>query len=132
MIEREPVRDSAAAVMPADEELLEAEAAHQRQHVERHRALAVRGVIGRPFGLVGLAVAAQVRDHEHERAAPPLGDLVPRRVRLRKAVQQQQRRPLRQRCRVVAGVEVQCRSYRRAVTPKAAREELDPARGSAP
>ena len=51
MIEREPMRDAAAAVVAADEKLFVAELAHQRQHIERHRALAVGRVIGRPFGL---------------------------------------------------------------------------------
>ena len=60
MIEREPVCDSSAAVVSANEEPLMAEIAHEREHVERHRAFAIRRVIGRPIGLIRVAVTAQI------------------------------------------------------------------------
>ena len=90
MIEREPVCDSSAAVVSANEEPLMAEIAHEREHVERHRAFAVRRVIRRPIGLVRVAVPAQIGQHERETLAQPFDDAVPDRVRLRKPMQQQE------------------------------------------
>ena len=78
MVEREPVRDAAAAVVADDGEALVAERAHQRRHVGGHRALAVaaRGRPASPRRLGRVAVAAQVGHDEREarrRAAAPRG-----------------------------------------------------------
>ena len=96
MIEREPVRDASAAVVADDGEALVAERAHQRDHVGRHRALAVLRVIElgrrRRRRLGRVAIAAQVGNDEREVGGERARDAVPHRVRLRVAVQQQQRR----------------------------------------
>ena len=89
MIEREPVRDTAAAVVAAGEKLLEPEAAHELEHVLRHRAFTVSRMIRCAVGLVRVAVPAKIRHHERELAAQALGDAMPDHVRLRKTVQQQ-------------------------------------------
>jgi hypothetical protein len=57
MIERHPVRHAAAAVVPGDEERLEAELRHHLDLVVRHRPLGVAGVIGAPLRLAAVAVA---------------------------------------------------------------------------
>ena len=74
MVEREPVRDAAAAVVADDGEALVAERAHQRDQVGGHRALAVLRVIelGRRRGrrLGRIAVAAQVGNDEARSRRP--------------------------------------------------------------
>ena len=92
VVDREAVRDAPAAVMADQPEALVAQRAHQRDHVGRHRALAVVGVVGEPGRFRRIAVAAQVGHHEEETVGQPPRDAVPQHVRLRKAVQQQQRR----------------------------------------
>ena len=92
MVEREPVRDAPAAIVAAHEEALVAERAHQRQHVVGHRALAVVGVVRLAARLRGVTIAAQVGHHEVVALAQAQCDAMPDRMRLRKAVQQQQRR----------------------------------------
>jgi hypothetical protein len=59
-VERQPLRDAAAAVMAGDGEALVAEVRHQREDVARHRALGVRRVVGGGRRAARLAVAAQV------------------------------------------------------------------------
>jgi hypothetical protein len=86
MIESQAMRDTSAAIVAADEETVVAEPAHEIEHVLRHCALAVSGVIGRAFRFARVAVAAQVRHHEREALAKPRSDGVPDSVRLRKAV----------------------------------------------
>src|SRR4029077_1526847 len=74
------------------EELLVAERAHHLDLVLRHRALGVVGVVGQAVRFLAVAVAAQVGG-DHGEALRELGrDLVPDRVRLGVAVQQQERR----------------------------------------
>ena len=48
----QPVRDPRAAVVGQHVETVEAERAHQHEHVPRHRALGVVGVVGAPRGLL--------------------------------------------------------------------------------
>ena len=66
VIEREPVRDARAAVVAAHRIALVAERAHQRGEVGGHRTLAVVGVQRLAARLVGVAVAAQVGQHQPE------------------------------------------------------------------
>ena len=95
MIERQAVRDAPAAIVAAHEESASMpEAAHQLDHVARHRALAVRRVIGRGRRLGRVAVAAQIGHDERIACRQARRDPVPDRVRLRETVQQQQRRAL--------------------------------------
>ena len=64
MIERETLSDAAAAVVADDREAVEAVVVHDLDHVERHRALRVVGVVLAVGRLAAVAVAAQVR-HDH-------------------------------------------------------------------
>jgi hypothetical protein len=67
---------------------------HHFDHVERHRALRVVRVIRRVGRLAAVAVAAEVR-HDDRVVFGEVGrDFVPRHVRLRRAVNQEQRRTI--------------------------------------
>ena len=52
MVEREAIGNAPAAIVPDDVEAIEAERAHHLNHVERHRALGVRKMIGIVGGLL--------------------------------------------------------------------------------
>ncbi len=93
VVEREAMRDTAAAVVAGDEKAPMAEACHQRRHVGGHRPLAVKRmglVLQRGARLGRIAVAAQVRNDEREVGRQPCGDALPHDVRLRVAVQEKQ------------------------------------------
>jgi len=110
LVERQAVRDARTAVVTDDGEALEAERAHDRDLVVRHRALRVRPVVGRRGRLVARAIAAQVGHDHREVGGQGRSDLVPHDVRLRIAVQQQQRRPVARPAQVdarLAGVDVE-------------------------
>ena len=92
MIEAQPVRDARAAVVAGEPEAREAQRAHQLDLVRRHRALRVVDVAGAAVGLRRIAVAAQVAADDGEALGEARRDPVPHRVRLRIAVQQQERR----------------------------------------
>ncbi|EWS52517.1 hypothetical protein X551_04696 [Methylibium sp. T29] len=94
MVQRQPVCHAPAAVVAGHEEALVAQRAHHAHHVGRHRALAVVGVVVRAGRLGRAAVAAQVGHHQPVAVGQPLRRAMPDRVRLRVAVQQQQRRPV--------------------------------------
>ena len=91
-IQRQAVRDTAAAVVAGDGKALVAQLPHQRPHIGGHRALAhlrVLRLVGRGLAV---AIAAQVGQHEAEVRRELRHHAVPEHVRLREAVQQQQRR----------------------------------------
>jgi hypothetical protein len=92
VIERHPVRDTAAAVVAGHREGRKAEPLHHLHLIERHRALAVRGVVGCGCGPEGGAVAGQVGRDDGVVLGEQRGGRVPHERRLRVAVQQQQRR----------------------------------------
>ena len=84
--------DAPAAIVADDGELVEAEALHDLDLIERHRALRVVGVILAVRRLAAVAVAAQV-GHDDRVVLRQVGRDEPHRdVRLRRAVHQQQRR----------------------------------------
>src|SRR4029079_11443215 len=91
-IERKAVRAAGAAIVAAYGEALEAELPHQLDLVTRHRPLRVGLVIRRGLGLRALAVAAQVRRDDGEALCQCRGDGMPHHVRLRMAVQEEERR----------------------------------------
>ena len=92
VIERQALADAPAAVVADNGEARVAVVLHHLDHVERHRALRVVRVIFRVLGLAAVAVAAQVR-HDDRVVFREVGrDLVPGHVRLRRAVDQEQRR----------------------------------------
>ena len=94
MIERHAVRDAPAAIVADDRKPVEAEMLHHFDLVERHRALRVVGMILAVRRLAAVAVAAQVRRDDRVLLREFRRDEPPRDVRLRRAVQQQQRRTL--------------------------------------
>jgi hypothetical protein len=76
-----------AAVVPHDREALVAEAAHDLDLIERHRARRVIGVTLAVRRLARIAVAAQIGEHDRKVFGQAAGDLVPGDVRLRVTVQ---------------------------------------------
>ena len=84
--------DAAAAIVADDREAIEAVVLHDLDHVERHRALRVVGVVLAVGRLAAVAVAAQVRHDDGVILRELRRDDVPRHVRLRRAVDEQQRR----------------------------------------
>ena len=94
VVEREAQRDVAAPVVPDHGEALVPEAAHEGEHVRRHRALRVRSVVVGGVRLAGPAVAAQVgADHGVAGLVQEAGDRVPRGGGARVAVEQEDRGP---------------------------------------
>jgi hypothetical protein len=92
MIEREPMRDAPAAIMPAQIEAADLQRIGDRDHVGRHPALAVGGMISSAGRLARVAIAPQIRQDQEEIVAQALRDAMPHRVRLGEAMQQHQRR----------------------------------------
>jgi hypothetical protein len=92
MIQAKPMRDPATAVVPGDPKTREAERAHQLDLIARHRPLRIIGVTLAAVRLRRVAVAAQIAAHDGEALREARRDGVPHRVRLRVAVQQEQRR----------------------------------------
>lgn len=92
MIERHARSDASTPVMTDDRERSEAVAAHEFDLVERQAALRVAGVVSRTLWLVAVAVAAQIGSNHREVRGERGRDLVPDRVRLRMAMQEQERR----------------------------------------
>ena len=92
VVERHPVRDPGAPVVPDHGEPVVAQRGHQRDLVGGHRAERVPGVVGAGLRARGLAVAPQVGGDHGVRLGQLRRDPVPHPVRLREAVQQQHRR----------------------------------------
>ena len=92
MIDRQAVRHPRAAVVAADQEAAMTEMLHHLDEVARHLLLGVGRVVGRGLGLERAAVAAQVGADHREALRHLRCHGVPHGVRLRVAVQQQQRR----------------------------------------
>src|SRR5882672_11097112 len=92
MVQRHAMRDPPSAVVTDDAERLMTQGAHRLDLVLGHGALGIIDVVGKPVGLLAVAVAAQVRG-DHPESLRELGrDAVPDRVGLRIAVQEEQRR----------------------------------------
>jgi hypothetical protein len=122
MVERQPMGDTSATIVTEDSELFEPELAHHFDLIERHGTLGIILVIDPVGRLAAVAVAAQI-GHDHGVVPRQVrGDEAPRDHRLRRTVQQQDRRTLArhravdgdavdvQRKRLEAGKELQCRT----------------------
>ena len=94
MIEREPVGDAAAAIMAGEAKADMTDGLHHLDHGLGHRALGVGRILGISLRRVRPAVAGQVRDDEAVVLRQRRRHAMPHHIRLRIAVQQQQRRPL--------------------------------------
>ena len=92
MIERQPVTNPSAAIVARQAETGEAERIHNFSHGRRHGALCIGRVIGVGVRYRGPAVAGQVGDHQREMLCEHRRHAMPHHVRLRMAVQQQERR----------------------------------------
>src|SRR5262249_52561934 len=88
VVERHPVADAAAAIVPGDGEAVVAESRHERDEVGGHGAL--RAVAG---GAGAVAVAREIRHDDGEARREPRRDRVPGGAALRIAVEEEQRRP---------------------------------------
>ena len=95
MVERQSVGGARAAVVAGQEEAVMAERGHHLHLIASHGAERVVDVLRATVGRAdAVAIAAEVgRDHVVS-TGEGAGDLVPADVRLRVAVQQQERRPL--------------------------------------
>lgn len=93
MVERQAIGGAAAAIVARDREPLEAERRHHRHLIARHGAFGIGRVIG-GLGAVeaAFAIAAQIGANHGEFSGEMRRDLVPARMRLGIAVEQQQRR----------------------------------------
>jgi hypothetical protein len=87
MIEAQPVRDTAAAIVADETEPRMSEIAHQLDHVLRHRALRVRRVLAIGRRLAGIAIAAKIGADNRVVAGERWRHPMPAHVRLRIAVQ---------------------------------------------
>ena len=92
VVEGQPVGAAGAAVVPADRKPFEAVLPHQLDLVARHRPFRVRLMIRRRLRLRALAVAPQVGSDDGEPVGQIRGHRVPHQVRLRMAMQKQERR----------------------------------------
>ena len=86
------MRNAPAAIVAGEPESRKAERAHHLDLVRRHRALRVVDVLRAAVGLRRIAVAAQVAADDGVALREPRRDPMPHRVRLRIAVQQEERR----------------------------------------
>jgi hypothetical protein len=91
VVQRHPVADPGATVVPHHGELVESEFAHHQHLVPRHRALRVRLMIVAARGLAAVAVAAKVGEDYGVMFGEYRRDVMPHDVGLRVAVQQQYR-----------------------------------------
>ena len=87
VIEAQAMGHPAAAIVAGDDEAIEAQTRHQQGHVGRHRPLAVGCVVRRRGRLAAVAVAAQVRADDRERAGECRRHAMPHRLGLRISVQ---------------------------------------------
>jgi hypothetical protein len=91
VVEAHPVHDPCATVVSDRGEGVEAETRHRRDLVRGHGSFAVLGVVGAGGRFRGTAIAAQIRQHDGVALGQDRGDLMPHHMRLRIAVQQQDR-----------------------------------------
>src|SRR5262249_15194038 len=92
MIKRHAVGNAAAAVVAGDAEMLETEGGHDLYLVLRHGALGKGGMLTVALRPATVAVAAQVWRHDREVRRQQRRHPMPADMRLRKAMQEQQRR----------------------------------------
>ena len=91
MIEGEPIGDASAPVVTRQRKPIEAEACHHLDHVARHCPFGVRRMIGRGGRLPARAITSQVGADHREIRRQRGRHRAPHDVRLRKAMEQQQR-----------------------------------------
>ena len=92
MVPRHAVRHPAAPVVPGDHEAVMAEAVHKPDHVIRHRALRVSGMVRAGCRHRAVTVASQIGSYDGEAFGQRGRDPVPHHIGLRITVKKQQRR----------------------------------------
>jgi hypothetical protein len=91
MIERQPIGDAAAAIMPGERKTHMAERFHRLHYGLRHRPLGIGRVIAVALRHVGPAIARQIGDDQGEAVSQLRRDAMPHHMGFRKPMQQQQR-----------------------------------------
>jgi hypothetical protein len=91
MIERHAVGDSRPAIVSDDGEPLEPEVLHDLHLIQRHGALGVVHMVRSALGLAAITVSPEIGGNDGVRLGQFRGNFVPDGVRLRGAVQKQQR-----------------------------------------
>src|SRR3954453_7557888 len=94
LIEAHAVEHARSAVMPGGGKAVETERRHYLDLILRHGTERIAGMVVAARRLFGIAVAAQVGRHHGKFFCQPRGDLVPRDMRKRIAVHQQEWRAL--------------------------------------
>ena len=102
MVEGQAVGDAGATIVADDREALVAERRHELDDLCRQLALGVALAARPAYRRLRGAVATQVRHHDAVGRGQGRCDLPPADVRLREAVQEQDRRPVAHRCDEVA------------------------------
>ncbi len=92
VIERHAMRDATSAIMAGDGEVREPEMAHDLHLIGCHGAGGVVDVLRAAVGLGGVAVAAEIGEHDGEVLSELRRDLVPRDMGFGVAVEQEERR----------------------------------------
>src|SRR5579872_1024084 len=92
MIECHPMCDAPAPIVSGNRKSFEAERTHRRNLIVRSRALRIDQMCLVAWGLIAVAVAAQIGCHDSEVLRQHRRDFVPHHVRLRIAVKKQKRR----------------------------------------
>jgi hypothetical protein len=92
MVQRHPVGHTAAPVVAGDGEVLMPQRHHRLHLVERHCALGVGGMVTRRSGPQRVPIAAQIGGDDGEVLRQQRGGRTPHEMRLRVAVEQQERR----------------------------------------
>jgi hypothetical protein len=93
MVEGQAIGDPPAAIMAGEEEVREAEALHDDHHVPGHGPLGIGRVLGVGGRTAALPIAAKICGDHGEIAGQQRGDAAPHQMGLRKAMQQEERRP---------------------------------------
>src|SRR6266496_4087484 len=89
MIERQPIRDTTAAIVSGDGEARKAQMLHYIDHVARHRALGIGRMVRRGRRTTASPIPAKICAHDGEMTGKERRHLSPHHVCLRKAVQQE-------------------------------------------
>lgn len=92
MVEGHAVPNASAAIVSDDRELVESEVPHHFHLILRGGAFGMAGMIFAVRRFAAVAIAAKIGGDHRELLGQPRRDLVPLDVRLRKTVEQQNRR----------------------------------------
>src|SRR5580692_1886303 len=92
MVQSQPVRRAAAAIVAHERELFNSQMLHHFHLVLRHGSLRVCEMISAPGWLAAVSIAAKIRYHQKIIPRQRGCDLAPEHMRFRNAVKEQKRR----------------------------------------